>query len=103
MFFQVLSSRAPVLPPGWRAETLVSALSSGKADASAAPGDGAKLTIYSFLSSTTVIVPHGCRVQMSGGDVLGSHSVQVDPDADGPQVEIRAIPVLASIKVTSAT
>ena len=102
MFFQVLSSRAPALPQGWRAETLISAFSSGKVDASAPPGDGAKLTIYSFLSSTTVLVPAGCRVQMSGGDILGSHSVRVKPEADGPQVEIRAIPILASIKVRSS-
>jgi hypothetical protein len=66
------------------------------------PGDGAKLTIFSFLSSTTVIVPKGCQVQMSGGDVLGSHSVHVEPSEDGPLIEIRAIPVLGSIKIRSA-
>ena len=103
MFFQVFGSRAPALPQGWNSDTLISVLSSGKVDASAPPGDGAKLTIYSFLGSTTVLVPPGCRVQMSGGDVLGSHSVRIDPEADGPQIEIRAIPVLASIKVRSAT
>ena len=102
MFFQVFGSRAPALPQGWNSDTLISVLSSGKVDASAPPGDGAKLTIYSFLSSTTVVVPSGCRVQMSGGDILGSHSVRVDPEADGPAVEIRAIPVLGSIKVRPA-
>jgi len=102
MYFQVLSSRAPKLPPGWSEDTLVSVFSSGKLDASAPPGDGAKLSVYSFLSSATVIVPKGCRVQMSGGDVLGSHSVRVEESGEGPLIEIQAIPVLGSIKVRSA-
>jgi hypothetical protein len=102
MYTQILSSRAPKLPPGWSEDTLVSVFSSGKVDASEPPGDGAKLTIYSFLSSTTVIVPEGSHVQMSGGDVLGSHSVRVEPSDSGPLIEIRAIAVLGSVKVRTA-
>ena len=102
MFVQLFGSRAPTLPTGWSDETLVSVVSSGKVDASVPPGGGARLSIFSLLSSTTVIVPKGCQVQMSGGDVLGSHSVRVDPSQDGPLITIRAIPVLGSIKVRSA-
>lgn len=101
MYVQVFGSRPPKLPPGWSEETLVSAVSSGKLDATAPPGSGAKLKIYSFLSSATVLVPKGCQVRMSGGDVLGSHSVRVESEDDGPVIEIQAIPVLGSIKIRS--
>jgi hypothetical protein len=101
MQVHVFSSRAPTLPPGWTDHTVISVVSSGKIDASVQPRPGAKLSIFSFLSSTTVIVPKGCQVQMSGGDVLGSQSVDVESSADGPLIEIRAIPVLSSVKVRS--
>jgi hypothetical protein len=90
------------LPAGWGDETSLSALSPTRVDATAPPADGAKLTIVSILCRTTVVVAPGSRITLSGGDVLGSHSIDVDPREDGPAVHVQAIPVLGSIKIKSA-
>ena len=80
----------------------MSVMSDTRLDVTAEPGDGAKLTVVSILCRTTVLVPSGTRVQLSGGDILGSHRVDVEPSLDGPLIEIQAIPVLGSIKIRSA-
>jgi hypothetical protein len=77
-------------------------LSAGRIDATEAADDGGRLTVISVLCRTKVIVPSGSRVELSGGDILGSHSVDVEPSEDGPLMKIQAIPVLGSIKVTAA-
>lgn len=102
MYIQVLGSRRTVLPSGWGEETSLSVVSSARIDATAAPGEGATLTVITFLSSATVFVPVGARIQLSGGDILGSHSVDVEPSPDGPSITIQAYPVLGSIKIRSA-
>jgi hypothetical protein len=87
------------LSAGWSDEASVSALSSTRIDATAPPADDAKLTVISVLCTTTVLVAPGSKVTLSGGDILGSHSVNVDPRDDGPAVHIQAIPILGSIKI----
>lgn len=62
----------------------------------------AELTVVAILCGATVLVPPGSRVQLSGGDILGSHRVDVEPRADGPLVKIQAVPVLGSIKIRAA-
>jgi hypothetical protein len=49
-----------------------------------------------------VLVPPGSTVYLSGGDILGSHRVEVEPTADGPSIKIQAVPVLGSIKIRAA-
>jgi hypothetical protein len=90
------------LSAGWSDETSFSALSSTRIDATAPAADGAKLTVISILCTTTVLVAPGSRITLSGGDILGSHSIDVDPRDDGPAVHVQAIPVLGSIKIKSA-
>ncbi len=80
----------------------MSVMSDTRLDATAEPGDDAKLTVVSILCGTKVLVPEGTRLQLSGGDILGSHRVDVEPSADGPLMKIQAIPVLGHIKVHAA-
>ena len=102
MYIQVFGRHSPALPAGWGQETSLSVMSDTRVDATAEPGDDAKLTVVSVLCGTTVLVPPGTRVQLSGGDVLGSHRVDVEPSEAGPMLKIQLIPVLGSIKVRSA-
>ena len=90
------------LSAGWGNETSLSTLSPTRIDATAPSAEGARLTVISILCTTTVQVAPGSRVELSGGDVLGSHSVDVEPSDLGPVVHVQAIPVLGRIKVTSA-
>ena len=77
-------------------------MSDTRLDATAEPGDDAKLTVVSILCGTKVLVPQGTRVQLSGGDIFGSHRVDVEPSADGPLMKIQAVPVLGHIKIYTA-
>lgn len=79
-------------------------MSDTRIDATAEPGDNAKLTVVSILCGTTVLVPAGpgTRVQLSGGDILGSHRIDVEPSESGPVLKVQLIPVLGSIRVRSA-
>jgi hypothetical protein len=90
------------LPAGWSDETSVSALSPTRIDATTSPAHGAELNVISIMCATTILVPTGSRITLSGGDILGSHSIDVEPRADGPEILIQAIPVLGRIKITSA-
>lgn len=99
MYIHVFGNRKTALPPGWGEEVSLSVMSGTRLDATAEAGDDAKLTVVSILCGTKVLVPVGARVELSGGDVLGSHRVKVDPSPDGPLVRIQAIPVLGSIKI----
>lgn len=100
MYIRVLGGSETVLPDQWTEEIIFSVVSGASVDATAPPADGAKLTVVSFLSGTKVLVPPGSEVRFTGGDILGSHSVKVEPGA-GPKIEIQAIPILGSVKVRS--
>ena len=101
MYIQVFGRHKTALPPGWGEEICLSVMSDTRVDATADQGDGAKLTVVSILCDTTVLVPPGARVQLSGGDILGSHRVDVEASVDGPLIKIQAIPVLGSVKIRS--
>jgi hypothetical protein len=101
MYIQVFGRHEPVLPPGWGAEVSVSVMGDTRIDATAEQGGDAKLTVVSILCGTTVLVPPGSNLQLSGGDILGSHRVKVEPSADGPLIKIQAIPVLGTIKIVA--
>ena len=90
------------LPAGWSDETSISALSPTHIDATSSPAEGAKLNVISIMCATTVLVPAGSRITLSGGDVLGGHSVDVEPSDDGPEIRVQAIPVLGRVKIKSA-
>jgi hypothetical protein len=92
-----------MLPPGWGEEFSISVMSTTTVDATAEPGDDAKLTVVSLLCGTTVVVPPGTRVQLSGGDVMGSHRIDVEPSEAGPELRLQLIPILGSIKVRAAS
>jgi hypothetical protein len=100
MYIRFLGGSKTVLPDQWTEEIIFSVMSGAAIDATAQPGDGAKLTVVTALSGTTVLVPPGARIRVTGGDILGSHSVKVEPGA-GPEIEIQAIPILGSVKVRS--
>ena len=102
MYIHVFGRHEPVLPPGWGEEISLSVMGPTRVDATAEPGDDAKLTVVSILCGTTVLVPPGTRVQLSGGDVLGSHRIDVEPSEAGPVLRLQLIPVLGNIKVRSA-
>ena len=59
-------------------------------------------TVVSILGGTTVLVPPGTRVQLSGRDILGSHRIDVEPSEVGPVLKVQLIPVLGSIRIRSA-
>ena len=80
----------------------MSVMSDTRINATAEQGPDAKLTVVAVLCDTTVLVPPGSNVQLSGGDILGSHRVEVEPTADGPSIKIQAVPVLGSIKIRAA-
>ncbi|MGB5755750.1 MAG: hypothetical protein WBM50_02445 [Acidimicrobiales bacterium] len=77
-------------------------MSTTSVDATAEPGDDAKLTVVSILCGTTVLVSPGTRVQLSGGDVLGSHRIDVGPSDAGPELRLQLIPILGSINARAA-
>ena len=58
----------------------------------------ATVTTVAVLGSTTVRVPPGSHVALSGFTLLGGRQVEVAP-GDGPQVAIRAYTLLGGIKV----
>ncbi len=99
MYIQVFGNRKPALPQGWGKEVSLSVMSSTRLDATAEPGDDAKLTCISVLCGTTVVVPAGSDIELSGGDILGSHRVKVEPAVGGPLLKIQAIPVLGNITI----
>jgi hypothetical protein len=102
MFIHFLGSGGKTkLVAGWNDEISLSALSPTRIDATAPTTDGAKLTVISILCTTTVSVAPGSRITLSGGDILGSHSIDVDEREDGPAVHVQAIPVLGTIKIRS--
>ena len=80
----------------------MSVMGDTRIDATAEQGTDAKLTVVAVLCDTTVLVPPGSNVQLSGGDILGSHRVEVEPTPDGPSIKIQAVPVLGSIKIRAA-
>ena len=90
------------LPAGWGEEISLSVMSDTRVDATAEPGDNAKLTVVSILCRTTVLVPPGTRVQLSGGDILGSHRIDVEPSEAGPVLKVQLIAVLGRIRLRSA-
>jgi len=102
MYIQVFGRHEPVLPTGWGAEVSVSVMGDTRIDATAEQGPDAKLTVVAVLCDTTVLVPPESNVQLSGGDILGSHRVEVDPSADGPLIRVQAVSVLGSIKIRAA-
>ncbi|MDH3683194.1 MAG: hypothetical protein OEV40_24990 [Acidimicrobiia bacterium] len=102
MYLNFMGKGDHVLPAGWGNETVISVLGSARIDATAPSEPGAKLTVVTAMCGATVVVPPGARVELSGGDILGSHAVDIDPDVDGPAMRIEAIPVLGSIKIESA-
>jgi hypothetical protein len=77
-------------------------MSGTRLDATAEPGADAKLTVVSILCGTKVFVPAGTCVELSGGDILGSHRVTAQPSVDGPVMKIQAIPVLGRITICTA-
>jgi hypothetical protein len=87
------------LPAGFTDETSLSVMSRTRIDATAASPEGARLTVVSILCKTTVQVPPGSRIELSGGDVLGTHVVDVEPRADGTPIHVQAIPVLGRIEI----
>ena len=98
MYIRVFGGGVTVLPEGWTDETVLSVMSGAPIDATATPGDRARLTVISIFAGTKVVVPLGARIRLSGGDVLGSHSVKVEP-GHGPEIEVQAIPIMGSVKV----
>jgi hypothetical protein len=99
MNIQFFSTRQTVLPPGWIKEWSISIFGSTRIDASAPPGEDAKLSVITFFGSAGVSVPPGCSIRLSGADFFGSQSVEVEPAPGGPLIQLRAIPILGSIKV----
>ena len=102
MYFQFLGSGTATLPAGWGEEKTLALISSGRIDATAIPLKIAIEDAFVEKSASKVTVPPGSRVQLSGGDVLGRHSVDVESKPDGPLIMIRAIPLLSGIKIRSA-
>lgn len=102
MYIHFIGKGETVLPTGWGDEAVISVLAPTRIDATAASEEGAKLTVVTFLCGAKVVVPPGAQVQLSGGDVLGSHSIDVEPAAGGLPARIQAIPILGEIKIESA-
>lgn len=101
MDLNVLGHRRTTLPAGWTDETSVSVLGHGHVDATATPGADAKVTVIAVLCSVTVVVPPGAQIRLSGGNILGSRKLAVEPGV-GPAMEIQAIAALGSIRVKSS-
>ena len=80
----------------------MSVMGDTRIDATAEQGPDAKLTVVAILCEARVLVPPGSTVYLSGGDILGSHRVEVEPTADGPSIKIQAVPVLGSIRIRTA-
>lgn len=101
MNIQFFSSRQTVLPSGWTQESSISIFGSAEVDATAVPGEDARLRVVTFFGSAEVRVPRGCSVRLSGVDIFGSQKVEVEPSPDGPWIGVTAIPILGSIKIRS--
>jgi hypothetical protein len=99
MSIQVIASGTTKLGTNWVDESHTAILSSGTVDATARPGEGAKLSVVSIASSPTVVVAPGTQVELTGWSLLGSRKVATAPPGDGPLIEIKAITILGSIRV----
>ncbi len=102
MYIHFMRKGDQVLAADWDDEVVLSVLGSTRIDATARSQEGAKLTVVTVLCSATVLVAPGTQIELSGGDVLGSHSIDVEPAGDGRSVKIEAIPVLGRIKIRSS-
>jgi hypothetical protein len=99
MGIKVLTSGTTKLGTGWVNESHTEILSSGTLDATAAPGKGPRLTVISVVSSLTVVAARGSQISLTGWSLLGSRKVAATPLGDGPQIEVRAITILGSVRV----
>jgi len=102
MSINILSSGTTKLPADWTDASYTAIVASGRVDATASPGDGAKLTVISVLSSPTVSVPPGAQIDLRGWSFLGSRKLAPMPVGDGPRIEIKAITFFGSIKIKPA-
>ncbi len=80
----VFGGREIVLPAGWTEQRLISILGGAEVDATATPGEEAKLTFLSFLGGARVRVPDGSRVTIGGFSFLGGRSVKVHIERERP-------------------
>lgn len=103
MYIHFMRKGDHVLQEDWDGEVVLSVLGPTHIDATAKAREGAKLTVVTILCSATVVVAPGTQIELSGGDVLGSHSIDVEPAAAGRSVAIEAIPVLGRIKIRSCS
>jgi hypothetical protein len=101
MYINVLGHRKTTLPDGWGSDVSVSVLGSARIDATSPSQQDAKLTIVAVLCGVTVLVPEGTQLHLSGGDILGSHSVDVEPSPNGQHLSLEPISFLGSIKIKS--
>lgn len=97
----IVGSRSITLPPGWTEERGLSVIGRTRVDASASPGDGAKLSLCSIVGAIDIVVPRGARVRLDGFSLLGSRRVDVRP-GDGPEITIAAISIVGRLRVTEA-
>jgi hypothetical protein len=98
----VFSGRKVRLADGWWKQTLITIFGGADVDGSAAPGDGARLTIVAVLGGVRVIVPAGARLKVGGFAFLGGRKVDVHSNPDGPKIRVRAFSVLGGINVSEA-
>ena len=66
-------------------------------------GPDATITVVSLIGGTRIRVPEGIDVEVTGGSLLGSHSVNIDQrvtSASAPKVRIRGLSLIGDFRVT---
>jgi hypothetical protein len=99
MYFSLIGRQDVVLPEGWASESNFGVLGSATIDATAPPGDGATIRLYSIVGVTTVLVSAGARVRLTGGSLIGRRDMDA-ASGDGPDITILACSVVGGIRIT---
>jgi len=99
MFFSVIGRQDVTLPAGWTSESNFGVLGRATIDATALPGEGATIRVYSIVGTTTVRVSAGARVRLRGGSLIGRREMDA-ASGDGPEITVLACSLVGGIRVT---
>ncbi len=99
MFFSVIGRHDVVLPEAWTAETSFGVLGRTEIDATAPPGDGATIRVFSLVGTTTIRVSEHTRVRLKGGNLVGRREMDA-ASGDGPEITVLACSLVGGIRVS---
>ena len=101
MHVSLIGRHDVVLPAGWTSESSFGVLGRATIDATATPGEGAVIRVFSLIGTATVRVSAGARVRLVGGNLIGRRELDA-ASGDGPEITVLACSLVGGIRVTRA-